>query len=57
MLYGTPINPLYFDEFFYEPKKRKQKIRAYGCTKSKYNFNRVKAKRKQSKLSQRRNRK
>lgn len=50
------INPyfLYFDEFI--PNEHKSKIRAFGTTKSKYDFEKVKAKRKMKEKSQKRNR-
>lgn len=45
------INPyfLYFDEFI--TNKRKSKFRAFSTTKPKYDFEKVKCKRKQRKLS------
>lgn len=50
------INPyfLYFDEFI--PNERKSKFRAFGTTKPKYDFEKVKAKRKMKEKSQKRNR-
>lgn len=51
---GINSDFLYFDEFIFD--KPKSKVRVFGTTKPKYNFEKVKAKRKQRKISRRRNR-